>query len=114
MAPAPTIRLASSTAPTGAIRPPGGLPSTALPKATVQLQPPTQPLGTTFPSSHAPTLESDEDEEEEAGQGLVSILSGVGLAAALIVLAFQLMTAGTWINAEDNEKKGDWTQLSPL
>ena len=114
MAPAPTIRLASSTAPTGAIRPPGGLPSTALPKATVQLQPPTQSLGTTFPSSQAPALESDEEEEEEAGQGLVSILSGVGFAAALIVLAFQLMTAGTWINAEDNEKKGDWTQLSPL
>jgi hypothetical protein len=85
----------------------------ALPKATVQLQPPTQPLGTTFPPSQASTLAADE-EEEEAGQGLANILSGVGLAAALIVLAFQLMTAGTWVNAEDNEKMGDWTQLSPL
>ncbi len=85
----------------------------ALPKATVQLQAPTQPLGTTFQPSQAPTLASDE-EEEEAGQGLANILSGVGLAAALIVLAFQLMTAGTWVNAEDNEKMGDWTQLSPL
>jgi hypothetical protein len=86
----------------------------ALPKATVQLQAPTQPIGTTFPPSQAPTFASDEDEEEEAGQGLANILSGVGLAAALIILVFQLMTAGTWINAEDNEKKGEWTQLSPL
>jgi hypothetical protein len=116
MAPAPTIRLATSAAPTGAVRPPGagGLPTMALPKATVQLQAPTQPIGTTFPPSQAPTFASDEDDEEEAGQGLANILSGVGLAAALIILVFQLMTAGTWINAEDNEKKGEWTQLSPL
>lgn len=86
----------------------------ALPKATVQLQAPTQPLGTTFSPSQAPTLATDDEDEEEVGQGLANILSGVGLAAALIVLAFQLMAAGTWINAEDNEKKGDWTQLSPL
>lgn len=116
MASAPTIRLATSAAPTGAIRPPGatGLPTMALPKATVQLQAPTQPLGTTFSPSQAPTLATDDEDEEEVGQGLANILSGVGLAAALIVLAFQLMAAGTWINAEDNEKKGDWTQLSPL
>jgi hypothetical protein len=117
MAPAPTIRLATSS-PTGAIRPPGatagGLPTMALPKATVQLQPPTQPLGTTFPPSQAPTLATDDEDEEEAGQGLLNILSGVGLAAAIVILVFQLMTAGTWVNAEDNEKKGDWTQLSPL
>ena len=86
----------------------------ALPKATVQLQPPTQALGTTFPPSQAMTVQADEEEDEEAGQGLVAILSGVGLAAAIVVLVFQVMTADTWINAEDNEKKGDWTQLSPL
>ena len=86
----------------------------ALPKATVQLQAPTQPLGTAFPPSRAPTLATEEEEEEEAGQGLANILSGVGLAAALVVLAFQVITADTWVNAEDNEKKGDWTQLSPL
>jgi hypothetical protein len=27
------------------------------------------------------------------------------------VLAFQLMTADTWISVEDNPKKGDWTLL---
>ena len=86
----------------------------ALPKATVQLQPPTQALGSTFAPSQASTLSVEDDEEEEAGQGLVKILSGVGLAAAIVVLAFQLMTANAWVNAEDNEKKGDWTQLSPF
>ena len=51
---------------------------------------------------------------EEEGGGLVNILSGVGLAAALVVLAFQLMTANVWISAEDAEKVGDWTQLLSL
>lgn len=86
----------------------------ALPKATVQLQPPTKALGTTFSPSQAMTVQADEEEEEAAGQGLVTILSGFGLAAAIVVLVFQVMTASTWINAEDNDNKGDWTQLSPL
>ena len=116
MAPAPTIRLASSATPTGAVKPPGssGVSTMALPKATVQFQPPTQPLGTTFPTSQPSTLVTEQEEEEEVEQGLTKILSGVGLAAALIIMVFQLMTAGTWINAVDNGKKGDWTQLSPL
>ena len=111
MAPAPTIRLATSAAPAR----PGGAalpPAVGLPKATVQLQPPTAPLGTSFSSpSQAATFQSDEDEDDDAGEGLANILSGVGLAAALIVLVFQLMTANTWINAEDSETKGDWMQL---
>jgi hypothetical protein len=53
----------------------------------------------------------EEDEEEEANAGLLKILAGVGLAAALVVLIFQLMLASTWINAEDNAKIGDWAQL---
>jgi len=60
------------------------------------------------------TLQTDEDEEEGGNEGLANILSGVGLAAALIVLAFQLMTANLWINAPDNQTAGDWMQLSPL
>lgn len=114
MSPAPTIRLAASGAATGALRPPGAAgapPTIALPKATVQLQAPTKPLGTSFASpSQMATLQAD-DEDEASGDGLANILSGVGLAAALIVLAFQLMTANAWISAEDNPKKGDWTLL---
>jgi hypothetical protein len=87
----------------------------ALPKATVQLQVPTQPLGTSFSSpSQMATVESDDDEEVEGNQGLTNILSGVGLAAALVVLVVQLMTASVWINAEDNPRTGEWSQLSPL
>jgi hypothetical protein len=82
----------------------------ALPKATVQLQAPTSPLGTTFATS-VPTLQGDDDDEEEAGDGLGSILSIVGFVAALVVLSFQLMTASTWISASDNPKTGDWSQL---
>lgn len=85
----------------------------ALPKATVQLQPPTQPLGTSFSSpSQMATMQADDDDDEVAGDdGLAKILSGVGLLAALVVLSFQLMTASTWIGADDNSKKGEWSQL---
>lgn len=141
-APAPTIRLATSTAPIGppgaATKPPGASPTPTvgpsptialkpagspslpglggtptLPKATVQLQPPTQPLGTSFPSaSQAATLRVDDDEEEDsANDGVVKILAGVGFAAALALLAFQLMLANTWISVEDNPRTGDWSQL---
>ena len=117
MAPAPAIRPAPSAAPTVAISPPAGRvlptmapPTMALPKATVQLQAPNKPSGPTFPSQAA-TFQADEEEEEEGEDGLANILSGVGLAAALIVLIFQLMTASTWISAEDNPKTGDWMQL---
>ena len=103
MAPAPTIRLATTAAPT---RPGGAPPPTmALPKATVQLQTPTQPLGTSFSSTSASTLASDDDDDESEGnEGLATILSGVGLAAALVVLVLQLMTANVWV-------AGDWGQL---
>lgn len=57
------------------------------------------------------TLQSDDEDEDGAGEGIAKILSGVGLAAALVVLAFQLMTASTWIGAEDSANKGDWMQL---
>ena len=113
MSPAPTIRLATS-APTGAIRPGGaGAPPTmALPKATVQLQAPTAPLGTSFSSpSKMATMHADDDDDQDVGGGMANVLSGVGLIAALVVLIFQLVTASTWIGAEDNAKKGDWMQL---
>lgn len=109
MAPAPTIRLASAGAPAK----PAGAPTMALPKATVQLQAPTQPLGTSFSQpSQAATLATDDEEEESDNDGLANILSIVGFAAALIVLAFQLMTANVWISSPDSPTAGDgWMQL---
>ena len=110
MAPAPTIRLTTPGAPKPTVG--TGSPTIALPKATMQLQPPTQPLGTSFSSpSQMATLKVDDDDDEESGEGLAKVLSGVGLFAALVVLAFQLMTANTWINSEDSQTKGDWMQL---
>lgn len=85
----------------------------ALPKATVQLQAPTQPLGTSFSSpSQMSTLQADDDDDDvDTNDGLSKILAGVGFAAALVVLALQLSTASTWISAEDSPTQGDWMQL---
>ena len=100
MSPAPTIRLA----PTG-----GALPAAGLPKATVQLQKPTIPIGAGAPP---PTRQSFEEESDEEGnEGIVNILSGLGFAAAIVVFFFQVTTAKTWIDVEDNPKSGDWTQI---
>ena len=115
--PAPTIPLRASVALPGTIPAPTvrispvGLP--ALPKATVPLQKTSQPLE---PGSKVEPLEvaGKEAGEAEEGQLLVNVLSGIGLAAALVVLALQFMTASKWINAEDNPKAGQWSQLSPF
>jgi hypothetical protein len=121
-APAPTIRLATSStpltpaSPTVPLKPAGATPTLpgatpALPKATVQLKAPTAPLGATSTAQLAPKLEEEEEEEESTGEGLINILAGVGFAAALLVLVFQLMLANVWIGAEDNDQSGDWSQL---
>ncbi|RYD24269.1 MAG: hypothetical protein EOP88_00825 [Verrucomicrobiaceae bacterium] len=85
----------------------------ALPKATVQLQAPTQPLGTSFSQTSTATAAAlDEEEEEVENEGLANILSIVGFVAALIVLAFQLMTANVWVNSPNSPSPGDgWSQL---
>jgi hypothetical protein len=77
----------------------------------VQLQKPTQPLTSPGLSSQAPTLYSDDADESGGSEGLVNALSIVGFIAALVVLYFQVTTAGVWIKAEDNAKSGDWSQL---
>jgi hypothetical protein len=114
VSPAPTIRLASSTAPTSALRPPASSTPT-LPKATVQLQAPTQALGATFaPTSQVAMFKVEEEVEEEPYSLVVNILSGVGFAAAIAVLVLQLMISNIWISVEDippNPKAGDWMQL---
>jgi hypothetical protein len=118
--PTPTIRLATSTAPIGAptialktATQPLGAPG--LPKATVQLQAPTQPLSAgTSSASQLATLQMDDEEDESGVTGIVKVLSIVGFIAACVVLYLQLDTAHTWINAEDRTEatmKGDWQLL---
>jgi hypothetical protein len=120
--PAPTIRLSTAPVapatpglPTAPVRPglpgaPAGGTTVSLPKATVQLQPPTSPLTAGgLPSQGAATLSVSQDEEEEGTEsGLAGILSIVGFVAALVVLYFQISTANTWIKAEDNPNKDSW------
>ncbi len=76
----------------------------------MQLQTPTVPLGTSFAGTSQMVSTPAEDEEESDNSALVTVFSGLGLAAAVVVLAFQLMTANTWISAPENEGKG-WSML---
>ncbi len=98
-APAPTIRINTPGAP-GApgmkTAPLGGAPANtvSLPKATVQLQPPTQPLGTAGPGLGATaSFQTSEEEEEGGNDTLVTVLSVLGFlgAAAVVVLQFQIV-----------------------
>ena len=112
--PAPTIRLATSSA-TSALRPGGGgIPT--LPKATVQLQAPTQPLGASFAPTPGIAFRVEEEEEEDTTSGLVKIMAGLGFAVAVGVLICQLLIANIWIGAEDprgedSGKAGDWARI---
>lgn len=117
---APTIRLAtapgpgSTGAPTIPLRPsgaptaPGAGPTVALPKATVQLQAPTQPLGTARPTlTQSPTLQGEEEEDEGSGETVGNVLSIVGFIAAIALLAFQLMISNTWVGADYVQNPGE-------
>jgi hypothetical protein len=103
---APTIALRTATQPLGG---PG------LPKATVQLQAPTQPLSAgTSAASQMATLQVDEDEDESGVSGIMKVLSIVGFIAACVVFYFQFDTASTWINAADRTEsnmKGSYQLL---
>jgi hypothetical protein len=114
----PTVKLATTTAPLNPASPrvalPGAKPAgavPALPKATVQLQAPTAPLGSLAPSQAVTFRIDDEEDDLDQEDGLVKILSGVGLAAALALFVSQIMLANVWINSEDNPRKGDWSQI---
>lgn len=99
-APAPTIRInptGTPGAPGLKTAPLGGTPANtvSLPKATVQLQPPTQPLGTAGPSlGAAATIRATDDEEEEGSDTVSTILSVLGFLAAAAVLVFQFQILG--------------------
>lgn len=58
-----------------------------------------------------PSLASVEEVDETGASTFMKILSGVGLAAALVVLGVQLKVADIWISAKDAETPGDWSQL---
>jgi len=106
--PAPTVRLNTPTSGPGTVPlTTGGAPSRPLPSATVQLTQ-TQPMETPVAPSQAATIHTaDDDATSEEGEGLVTVLSAVSLAAALIVLGVQLMTASIWID-------GKWGSLLGL
>lgn len=87
-----------------------------LPKATVPLKGPATP-GASLPKPKIASNEqeeTDEQEEAETNDGVLKILSAVGLAAAIVVLATQLTVANVWINAEDSETPGQWLQILPF
>lgn len=85
-----------------------------MPKATVQLQAPTQPLSAaTATAAQLATLRMDEEEDETGVSGLLKFLSVVGFVAACVVFYFQYDISNTWINAQDRDPaiKGDFMQL---
>ena len=104
-APAPTIRLNTGatgaptvplrTAPRTGFAPGAPANTVALPKATVQLAPPTQPLSTgSLSATQMATLQSED--EEEGSDTVTTVLSIFGFLAACGVLAFQCMTVNLW------------------
>ena len=109
--PAPTIRLATP----GAATAPGGA-SPTLPKATVQLAPPTQPIGTAAPAmTQMATLSMGEEDEAEASSGTINVLAILGFLGAAAVVALQLTTATIWLGGPDQEGKKpaaiEWSKL---
>ena len=42
---------------------------------------------------------------------ITKVFAGLGLAAAIAVLVFQLMLAKIWIKVEDNPNGNSWEQL---
>ncbi len=64
----------------------------------MQLQPPTQPLGTSGPSlTQAATIRTSDEEEESAGVTTISnILSILGFIGAAAVVVLQSMTVNLW------------------
>jgi hypothetical protein len=85
----------------------------SLPKATVQLQAPTQPLTAgTASASQMATFEMGDNEEESGVSGFTKVLSIAGFLAACVLFYFQFDIARTWIDAEDRKvQKGDYQLL---
>jgi hypothetical protein len=87
-------------------------PSIPLPQATIKLQPPTKPLGPAVtPKVNNLQIANDDDDDAVKEPRILTVLAGVGLFAAVLLLTFQLMLANVWINVEDNPNKGQWGQI---
>lgn len=111
--PAPTIPLKTA----GALPGMGGGPT--LPKATVQLPQPTQPL-TSLGDATSPQSASFRiapEIQKEQAPTIHKVLSGLGLAASILLLVNQVSVANVWIKAPDNTRTANWaaqvTQGSP-
>jgi hypothetical protein len=114
-APAPTIRLNTpGTAPLKVGTPTAPGPTVALPKATVQLNPPTQPLGSAAaPASQMATMRVS-DMEESGGNGVANVLAILGTVGAAAVIALQLMTFAVsqkYDSAGEEQTAVDWGKL---
>ncbi len=104
-APAPTIKLNT---------PGAGASSPSLPKATIQLQPPTSPGGATSPAASQMAAFGAEDDEDEAVDSPVIVgLSILAAVAAAVVLFLQISTAKVWLGTNENGGQQDveWSQL---
>lgn len=110
---APTAPLKAPGAPTAPGSAPAPGPTIALPKATVQLNPPTQPLGTQGPAASQMATMPVSEEEESGASPLLSALSIIGFLGAAAVIAIQLMTANVWLTKDDQGKtiQADWARL---
>jgi hypothetical protein len=68
-------------------------------------------MGTGGIATQASTMQAVDEDEEEGVNPAVMALSVLGLLGAAAVLFFQVSTASIWINADDNDAKGEWSQL---
>ncbi len=104
-APMPTIKLNTGGAATqpgapAGTKPPSPGPTVALPKATVQLNPPTQPIGSQGPAASQMATMRVSEQEESGGNGTANVLSILGFVGAAAVIAIQLMTAAVRLGTD--------------
>ena len=102
--PAPTVKLSTPGTPAAG----GGLP-----KATVKLSSPTEPLGARPPAAAPQVAMASTSSTSSGGGQIVNILAVASGIAAIVLLAFQLMTATEWLKYDEagNEIDVQWTKI---
>lgn len=90
--------------------------SPTLPKATVQLPQPTQPLTSLGGDATTPQSASFRirpDPQKEQVPTIHKVLSGLGLAASILLLVIQISVSNAWVKATDNTSPDGWfTQVT--